>query len=97
MERRERTIEWTASGDAERPWEARVDGERWQIRLNDGMAPRLYTLVIAGTAAEEFAEWPKTWTRPPAPGVDMAELREMELERAKFERTKDVAPSKLVE
>lgn len=60
-----RAIEWRASGDPERPYEADVDGARWQVRLNDWPDyPAVYTLLGPGGVAVDFDEWPAAWQRP---------------------------------
>jgi hypothetical protein len=58
-----RTIVWKATNNLDHPWAAAVDGEHWQVRLNDFPDDFMYTLVIEGTAAGDFHDWPATWQR----------------------------------
>jgi hypothetical protein len=111
MSRRERTVDWRLSGDPLHPWEADVDGARWRVRINDFPEEEfVYSLLVDGQVVEEFNDWPGVWTRPALPkagagagpgkgaqdAADENQRREYELEQEKFERTKNIAPSKLV-
>ena len=100
---RDRTIDWQLSDERTAPYQARVDGQEWRIRVNDFPRVRhLYTLLIDGQAVEEFTDWPASWTRPPLPGTEgtpepvvpkpVDENQKDEYERAieQFERTKNI-------
>jgi hypothetical protein len=65
-ERHAREVTWSASGDVFHPWTAEVDGQRWQIRINDFPDEVLYTLLVDGVEIGDFNDWPRRWTRPPA-------------------------------
>jgi hypothetical protein len=68
MKATERTIEWKLSGDPLLPWEAHIDGKRWQVRINDySLGETLYSLLIDGVTKEDFGSWPDCWTRPVLP------------------------------
>ena len=57
-------VTWIATGDAERPYAARVAGLEWLIHLGDFPAEPLYTLLVNGADVESFDTWPEAWTRP---------------------------------
>jgi len=63
-------VSWQAVDPEERTLEhyiisaAVVDGERWELRLNDFPAEPLYTLFIGGVESQSFSEFPACWTRP---------------------------------
>jgi len=59
-----RRILWRQGPSALVPYEAEVEGRRWQVRVNDFPAEALYTLVIEGAPAEELEAWPEVWVRP---------------------------------
>jgi hypothetical protein len=58
-----RELTWNATGNPEYPWATEVDGERWQIRLNDFPDDFMYSLVIGGEDKGDFHDWPETWQR----------------------------------
>jgi hypothetical protein len=64
MSAADRAIRWRSTGDAECPYEAEVDGQRWMVRGNDFPAERLYTLLIDGVEHEQYDSWPAAWVRP---------------------------------
>ncbi|BAE52409.1 hypothetical protein [Paramagnetospirillum magneticum] len=59
-----RPIQWLASGGAEYPYFATVDGQRWRVRVNDFPAEALYTLLVDAREVEDFDDWPTAWVRP---------------------------------
>ncbi|HTM20815.1 MAG TPA: hypothetical protein VL172_09915 [Kofleriaceae bacterium] len=68
MKPTERAIDWRLSGDALLPWVADVDGQRWQVRINDyTRGEPLYSLLVDGVTREDFGQWPACWTRPELP------------------------------
>ena len=58
-----RELSWDTTDDLENPWVAEVDGERWQIRLNDFPDDFMYSLVIDDKGIGGFHDWPETWRR----------------------------------
>lgn len=95
MKPSERDVTFRATGDARTPYAAVVGGERWTVRVNDFPAdPSLYSLSIDGRVVEDLMEWPGSWRRPD--DDDRHERAEAEREAAHVEKTRHVAPSKLV-
>lgn len=62
-QRMTRDIDWHVTGEPVFPWKAEVDGEVWQVRINDFPDEVLYTLIIDGEPSGDFHDWPETWTR----------------------------------
>lgn len=59
-----KTIKWNATGDAEFPYSAMLEGKSARIRLNDFPGDNLYTLIV-GEAEVEFDNWHRCGARPP--------------------------------
>ena len=59
-----RPLAWDTGADAEHPYETQVDGQRWQIRINDFPAEVLYSLLVEGYEIMRFNDWPSAWRRP---------------------------------
>ena len=57
-----KAIKWNATGDAEFPYSAMLEGKSVRIRLNDFPADTLYTLIV-GDAEFHFDDWPSAWIR----------------------------------
>lgn len=62
--RREVALVWSPTGDAECPYEAHVEAQRWRVRVGDFPAEALYTLLVDGAETERFDAWPACWRRP---------------------------------
>lgn len=60
---RERMVQWQKGDAASVPYCAMVDGQHWQLRLNDFPVDPMYTLMIDGVVMEEFDDWPQGWQR----------------------------------
>ena len=58
-----RELSWSMTDDPEHPWSTKVDGKRWQIRLNDFPDDFMYSLLIDGKEVGDFHDWPETWKR----------------------------------
>ena len=58
------SIQWETGRDGEFPYQAVIEGRRWEIRVNDFPAEPLYTLMIDGQAALDLEDWPTVWKRP---------------------------------
>ena len=57
-------VHWAATGDAEYPWRALLDGHETRIRINDFPDEPLMSLIVAGQSVGELEEWPASWTKP---------------------------------
>lgn len=57
-------IQWERGCNAEFPYAATIDGQRWQIRVNDFPAEPLYTLMIDDAPVLDLEDWPSLWRRP---------------------------------
>lgn len=58
-----RELSWDTTDNPEFPWATEVDGEHWQIRLNDFPDDFMYRLVVDGESVGDFHDWPETWQR----------------------------------
>jgi uncharacterized protein YjaG (DUF416 family) len=56
-------LNWDTTNDLEYPWATDLEGERWQIRLNDFPDAFMYSLLIDGRCVGDFHDWPETWGR----------------------------------
>ena len=56
-------IAWRKTADAEYPFAAEVNGDRFVIRLNDFPADNLYTLLVNDREVANFDDWPARWER----------------------------------
>ena len=62
---RDTAVDWLGTGDATRPYRAEVLGDEWEVAVNDWPEePRVYTLIVNGSAAFDFDGWPDCWSRP---------------------------------
>lgn len=59
----ERPVSWKSTGNLDFPWEAAVEGQTWQVGLNDFPDEMMYRLVIQGEVVGDFHDWPKLWQR----------------------------------
>jgi hypothetical protein len=61
----ERPVRWQRTGDPEYPYETRVDGQRWVLRVDDyPNVPWVYALLVDGREVIYEDEWPEDWERP---------------------------------
>jgi uncharacterized protein YjaG (DUF416 family) len=58
-----REVAWFAIHDAEHPWTAELDGQQWQVRINDFPDDLMYTLIIDRRVVGDFHDWPQAWRR----------------------------------
>jgi len=56
-------LSWSATGNPDVPWKTEVNGDSWQVRLNDFPDEVMYSLMVNGEVAGDFHDWPKTWER----------------------------------
>jgi hypothetical protein len=83
MNRLTKTVQLEDTGDAKLPWKATVDGELWQIRMNEFPGSKhLWALLVDGKVTDEFSQWPAGFTKP----VDEYEKREYDNEVARADR-----------
>ena len=40
-----------------------MDGQRWEVRINDFPEEYMYSLLIDGTVVGDFHDWPEAWDR----------------------------------
>lgn len=93
MSRLATKVTWQKGSDPRVPFVATVDGERWELRLGETPSAPKYTLVVDGEVVAQVTDWPANWRDP---DDDPYQKREMELEEEKFQRTRNIKPSKLV-
>jgi len=60
----QRSVTWVRIDNPAAPWTADVDGERWEIRINQFPDEPLFTLFVNGHSVTDFEDWPKKWKRP---------------------------------
>ena len=58
-----RSVAWKTTNELDHPWEATVEGMRWQVRLNDFPDEVMYSLLIDGEKIDDFHDWPPGWER----------------------------------
>ncbi|MBL8472313.1 MAG: hypothetical protein KF778_22010 [Rhodocyclaceae bacterium] len=59
-----RAVAWRRAASALTPFEASVDGQIWQVRINDFPAEPMYTLIVADREIDHFDDWPAAWKKP---------------------------------
>lgn len=59
-----RPVTWTETGDGWTPYEATVDGRRWELRFSGVAYGPDYRLLIDGTFVQDIPKWPSAWSRP---------------------------------
>jgi len=57
------SVAWRPTGDLFIPWSSEMDGQRWEVRINDFPDEYMYSLLIDGTLAGDFHDWPDAWNR----------------------------------
>lgn len=58
-----KTLTWMKTEHAEFPFSTWVNGECWEIRINDFPEEPLYTLLIEKNPVIHFDDWPKRWKK----------------------------------
>lgn len=56
-------LTWTRTDRAEFPYRVEINGQDWQIRINNFPEEELYTLLIQGQVVGSFDDWPNHWQR----------------------------------
>src|ERR1044072_2194512 len=56
-------IEWSLGDDPEYPCEAKYEGHKLLVRVNDFPEEELYALIADGEEITQFDDWPNSWTR----------------------------------
>lgn len=56
-------VNWVKTSHAEYPYQVEIQGQVWQIRINDFPAEPMYTLLIEGKVIGSFDEWSNQWQR----------------------------------
>jgi len=56
-------VTWTRTDRAEFPYGAEVNGQNWQIRINNFPEEKLYSLLVQGQVVGSFDDWPSHWQR----------------------------------
>ena len=57
-------IEWSLGEDPEYPYQAKHEGHKLLVRLNDFPEEELYALIADGEEITNFDDWPNCWIRP---------------------------------
>jgi len=56
-------VMWQQTGDLFIPWNLQVEGQKWEVRINDFPDEYMYSLLIDGALLGDFHEWPEAWDR----------------------------------
>jgi len=59
-------VVWCATADTDHPYDCQLDGQHWQIRINDFPEELLYSLLVDGIELARFNDWPAAWRKPGA-------------------------------
>ena len=59
----EEEVIWSEGADHNYPYEAKINGDKLVIRLNDFPDESLYTLLVNDKEVSSFDDWPKQWSR----------------------------------
>jgi hypothetical protein len=59
----QQTVVWAKTEQAEFPYLAEINGQSWQIRINDFPEQPLYTLFVGNQEIGSFDQWSHTWQR----------------------------------
>ncbi len=54
-------IQWADTDKAEYPYQAHINDQIWEIRINDFPEEEMYTLIIMNEEIIHFTGWPQTW------------------------------------
>lgn len=57
-------IGWSLGEDPEYPYEAKYEGHKLLVCLNDFPEEELYSLIADGEEITKFDDWPDSWIRP---------------------------------
>jgi hypothetical protein len=58
------TVQWNQTNNPLYPYRATINGQQWDLQINDFPAEPLYTLLIDSQPQVSFDNWPATWQRP---------------------------------
>ncbi len=56
-------IQWEETDEAEYPYQAHINDQIWELRINDFPEEEMYTLVIMNEEILHFTGWPQAWKR----------------------------------
>jgi hypothetical protein len=59
----EEKVVWRRGADPSYLYEAKLDGDRLVIRLNNFPDENLYTLIVNDEEVAHFDDWPEQWAR----------------------------------
>ena len=59
----EEKVGWKQATDPNYPYEAKMNGDKLVVRLNDFPDESLYTLLVYDKEVASFDDWPKQWSR----------------------------------
>lgn len=83
-------VQWNRTESLEIPWEAQVDEERWEVRLNDFPEEWMYSLLVNGEVLGDFHDWPRNWNR----GEEYWPEAVVKVKKAKVMPAVNLAPAK---
>ena len=59
----EEEVKWNEGADPKYPYEAKMNGDKLVVRVNDFPDDKLYTLFVNDNEVASFDDWPKQWRR----------------------------------